>query len=229
MFNTFVALLLVVSVPLAGGRLSRLAGIQLRWAPVILVALLLQIVMSEVADHAARALLVTVHLSSYVLIAAALWRNRRLAGLPLLALGAASNVLAILLNHGVMPASARALAAAGLRTEASDFANSDVVAHPVLPWLGDSMATPSWLPFRNVLSVGDVLILVGAAVLLHVVCRSRLVPRRWRPTDPPGTPGEAAALDVGQVPQARAASDDDVAVDVTAAVDVDVVKHADEG
>jgi hypothetical protein len=218
LFNTFVALLLVVSVPLAGGRLSRLAGIRLRWAPAILGALLLQIVMSEVADHAARALLVAVHLSSYVLIAAALWKNRRLAGLPLLALGAASNVLAISLNDGVMPASARALAAAGMGTDASDFANSDVVAHPVLPWLGDIMATPSWLPFRNVLSVGDILILVGAGVLLHVVCRSRLLPYRRRTPEPSEAPDAAGGPEAGLVPQARPTSDDST----------DPVSHADE-
>ena len=203
MFNTFVALLLVASVPLAGGRLSRLAGIRLRGAPLILVALLLQVVMSEVADHAARPLLVAVHLLSYVLIAVALWLNRRLAGLPLLTLGAVSNVLAISLNNGVMPATARALAAAGMSIDGSDFENSDVVAHPVLPWLGDVMATPSWLPFRNVLSVGDVLILLGAAVLLHVVCRSRLVPPRWRRTED-RAPGSPLA---GQVPSARQAPD----------------------
>ena len=44
----------------------------------------------------------------------------------------------------------------------------------VLPWLGDVMATPAWLPFRNVISLGDIVVLVGGAVLLHVVCASRL-------------------------------------------------------
>ena len=32
----------------------------------------------------------------------------------------------------------------------------------------------------NVYSVGDLLILTGAFVLLHVACGSRLVPRRFR-------------------------------------------------
>jgi hypothetical protein len=36
------------------------------------------------------------------------------------------------------------------------------------------MATPSFLPFRNVISLGDIVVLVGGAVLLHVVCASRL-------------------------------------------------------
>ena len=49
-----------------------------------------------------------------------------------------------------------------------------MVADPVLPWLGDIAATPAFLPFRNVISIGDVVVLVGAAVLLHVVCRTRV-------------------------------------------------------
>ena len=49
-----------------------------------------------------------------------------------------------------------------------------MVQEPILPWLGDIMATPAWLPFRNVISIGDIVVLVGAAVLLHVACRSRL-------------------------------------------------------
>lgn len=60
-----------------------------------------------------------------------------------------------------------------VRDDPEDFTNSGVGQGPVLPWLGDVMATPVWLPFRNVIS-GDIVVLAGAAVLLHVVCRLRL-------------------------------------------------------
>ena len=36
------------------------------------------------------------------------------------------------------------------------------------------MATPAWLPFRNVISVGDLIILVGVGILVHAVTRSRI-------------------------------------------------------
>ena len=66
------------------------------------------------------------------------------------------NAVTIALNDGTLPASPHALAdgRAG-RPKPSAFENSGVLAHPVLPWLGDIMATPSWLPFRNVISIGD--------------------------------------------------------------------------
>jgi hypothetical protein len=48
--------------------------------------------------------------------------------------------------------------------------NSGVLAHPILSQLGDVVPTPSWLPFRNVISIGDVIALVEVAVLAHAVC-----------------------------------------------------------
>jgi hypothetical protein len=60
-----------------------------------------------------------------------------------------------------------------------DFANSQVLAHPKLQFLGDVFATPPSWPLHNVFSVGDVVLLIGVAVLAHVACASRLVPRRF--------------------------------------------------
>ena len=88
-------------------------------------------------------------------------------------------MLAITVNGGVMPADPDALAAAGKTVEAGEFINSTAVSDPKLAFLGDIIATPGSLPVANVYSVGDVLILLGAFVLLHVACGSRLVPRRW--------------------------------------------------
>jgi MFS family permease len=50
------------------------------------------------------------------------------------------------------------------------------VASARLPFLGDVFAVPRPLPFHNVFSVGDVCIAIGAAVIVHRACRSRLVP-----------------------------------------------------
>ncbi len=169
MFMAFAFVLLVASVPLTGGRLSRLADLRVRWAGVAVAALGLQVAMTSLVLP--RPALVGLHAASYVLLGAALWVNRRLTGLVVLGTGAMVNAVVIGLNGGTLPARPEALRAAGWSPDAA-FSNSGVLAHPVLPWLGDVAATPSWLPFRNVISVGDVLILVGAAVLLHVTCRS---------------------------------------------------------
>ena len=97
--------------------------------------------------------LIGLHLTSYVTIAIALWVHRRLPGLLLIAAGGGTNAAVIALNGGTLPASAGALREAGYTVDPSQFKNSGVLIHPVLPWLGDIAATPTWLPFRNVISI----------------------------------------------------------------------------
>lgn len=172
--GTLVAIALV---PLLGGRLSRLATVPLlsRW--LVVYALALQVLAISVIPGWSRPGVVALHASSYVLAGAFVWRNRHVAGLPLIALGAGSNALAIALNGGQMPASASALAAVGISQEPGRYVNSGVVAHPRLPFLGDVFPSPSWLPLHNVYSVGDLLILAGAVWLVHRTCGSALARR----------------------------------------------------
>lgn len=164
-------------VPVLGGRLSRLSDISLNARWVIVYALALQVVAMVVIPTAPRPALVALHVSSYLLAAAFVWMNRDLPGVPVMAAGAGSNALAIAANGGQMPARAEALAHAGIHEEAGKYVNSGVVAHPHLGFLGDIWATPSWLPLHNVVSIGDVLILVGGWLFVHSVCGSRLAVR----------------------------------------------------
>jgi hypothetical protein len=171
MLMGLLALLVLAAVPLTGGDLRRLAGLRLQWAWLLPVALGLQVLVITVDPSAPRPVTVGTHLATYALAGAFLWRNRRVPGLPVLALGAAANALTIALNGGTLPASASAVRRAGLEIDPAVFTNSGVLAHPKLPWLGDVFAVPSWFPFANVFSIGDVLILAGAALLVHVTCR----------------------------------------------------------
>ena len=123
--------------------------------------------------------------AAYPVGAVFLLANRRVPGMALVALGAALNLLAITANGGVMPASAEALAAAGLPVAEPGFENSAALADPRLAFLGDVFAIPASWPLSNVFSVGDVCIGAGLAWGLHRVCGSRLVPR-WT-----GNPGAA--------------------------------------
>ena len=54
------------------------------------------------------------------------------------------------------------------------YSNSSLVAHPALPWLTDIFALPTWLPFANIFSVGDVLIALGVAVTIVLAMRTRV-------------------------------------------------------
>jgi len=169
-----VSVLAVLSAALFGGRLSRLFEVRLRasWLPV--VALLLQVVILQVLEDGPRPLLVSIHVATYAMAAAFIWLNRKLPGLWVVAAGAACNGVTIALNHGTLPASAAALEAAGIHKDPAAFLNSGAVAHPVLGFLGDVFVWPAPLPFANVFSVGDVLIVVGAGYGAHRITRSRL-------------------------------------------------------
>lgn len=178
MFMPFAFLLLLVTVPVAGGRLSRLASLRVQGGSLIVLALGLQVLMANVLPglfpQAPHALLIGLHVASYAVIAWTLWLNRAVPGLLLIALGGGTNAAVIAINGGTLPADPQALAEAGITVGADEYSNSGVVDEPVLGWLGDVMTTPSFLPFRNVISLGDIVVLVGGAVLLHVVCASRL-------------------------------------------------------
>ena len=173
--------LAMLVVPLLGGRLSGLARIQLRGGRLVAGALGLQVLAISVFPSWPHAVLVAVHAASYVLAAAFVWVNRRLAGVPLLAAGGGLNALTIAVNGGQMPASEEAVRRAGLPVEVDHFVNSGVLDDPRLAFLGDVFASPAWLPLRNVYSPGDLLLLVGAVWVVHRACGTVLArdPRPW--------------------------------------------------
>jgi Family of unknown function (DUF5317) len=177
MLLVLTAIALVASVPLAGGRLGRLADIRPKAVWAVLLAAALQVAITDAVPGGSHSLHAALHILSYVLDAYFLFANRRLTGIPLVALGAGLNVLAITSNGGVMPASAAALRIAGIATRAG-FDNSAALAHAHMAFLGDVIPVPGPWPIGNVLSVGDLIIFVGAFLVLHRACGSRLAPRR---------------------------------------------------
>ena len=155
-----------------GGRLERLGAIGLRLGWLALLAVGVQLAlfsplgggMPEVAGR-------ILYVASTAAVLAVVLANLRLAGMPLVAMGAALNLAAILANGGAMPADPGALAAAGIRIDGPS--NSVVVADPALRPLTDIFALPDGLPLANVFSVGDVLIGLGVAVVIAAGMRGR--------------------------------------------------------
>jgi hypothetical protein len=156
---------------LMGGRLMALAEIQVRWAPLIVGGFVAQVILfsDPVAERVGDAGPVLYVLST-LCVGAAVLRNLDLPGLPLIALGAVSNMAAIITNGGYMPAAPGALASLG-KSAPTIYSNSSVVPAPALEPLTDIFALPRWLPFANVFSIGDVLLGVGVALLIAVVMR----------------------------------------------------------
>jgi hypothetical protein len=172
-----VVVLSIITVRPAGGSLSALGRVHLRFAPAIFGAIAIQTVILGVVPGGSPVLHRVLHIGTYALAAVFLVANRHVAGMRILALGATLNLIAILANNGVMPASRSALRTAGRLTTSTDFLNSAALAHPRLLFLGDTLAVPRSVPFANVYSIGDVCIAIGVAIAIHGLAGSRLVCR----------------------------------------------------
>jgi hypothetical protein len=173
----------LLTVPLLGGRLSALADLTFRHVWLLPTGFGIQLLIVYAVPDWPAAILNVAHIGTYGFAAVFVLLNFRTPGVLVVALGGLSNFIAISANGGVMPASKSALAYAGLEDTPGQFASSAGLADPHLLWLGDVFAVPASWPVSNVYSIGDVLILAGAFVLLHVACGSRIAPlaRRLAP------------------------------------------------
>lgn len=168
-----VLLLVLLSVPVLRGDLTKLADLRFRAPWLVPAALASQVLIINVVPDGPAQFHRVVHLASYALLAGFLGCNlRQVPHLWIIAVGGACNLVAIAANGGVMPARPEALAAAGIVQAPGEFINSTAVSDPVLWWLGDVFAIPSWVPLANVFSVGDVVLVVGVALCVHATCRT---------------------------------------------------------
>jgi hypothetical protein len=184
-------LLLLVTVPVAGGRLSRLEGVEIRGLPLVFAALAVQVVLVTVVPEGNETFHRVAHLVTYGLAGACILMNLQLRFLWMVAVGGFVNFVAIAANGGVMPASRGALSAAGLDVRSGEFANSDLVRHPHVGFLGDVFAIPAGWPGANVFSVGDLMMVAGVFLVLHAATGSRLLAARRTPL--PRSQGSPAA------------------------------------
>lgn len=174
-------LLVLASVPLARGRITALADLPLRKPGFAVAAILLQIVVISIVPTLHETVSTTVHMASYFLLGAFAWANRRIVGVPIVALGGLLNFIAITANGGVMPTDPDAAASLARQVPEGEFANSQVLPDAKLQFLGDIFATPASLPIHNVFSIGDGVLLIGVFVLVHAACGSKIIPRRFTP------------------------------------------------
>ena len=105
----------MASAALRGGRLRRLAQLQLRkvwviWATIVVQTVIFELPPTIVSDR----MYAVVHVGTYVAAFVFLWLNRHIPGALIIGLGAACNAIAIAANGGVMPASPSAWRRAGL-------------------------------------------------------------------------------------------------------------------
>jgi hypothetical protein len=172
-----VFLVLLITVPLARGRLTAFGDVKLRRVWLAPAGIGVQILIISIAPDGLAGLHEGIHMFSYALLGAFAWSNRRIPGVAVIMVGGALNFIAIAANGGVMPADpelARHFAGS------DEFVNSGAMADPNLLFLGDVFSTPPSWPLYNVFSVGDLVIVLGVLIALHGVSGSRLAPRWLR-------------------------------------------------
>lgn len=176
MFILYGVLIGLVVGFLLGGRPSGLASLRIEYGWVMIAGLIVQIILFS-PFGAARVgdLGPPIYVGSTLLVAGAILANLRITGMALVGLGAISNLAAIIANGGYMPADPRAAAALGV-AETAAYSNSSVVADPALWLLTDIFAMPAWMPWSNVFSIGDVMIVIGVVIAIAAAMRRREAP-----------------------------------------------------
>lgn len=167
----------------AGGSLRHFERFRVHWWGVALVGLALQGI--PLMSGVSRPIGTVALLGSYFLLGSFAWVNRRLPAVWLVMVGLALNFVVIGVNNG-MPVSARALEVAGASAEG--LAGGGTLKHHVmgpadtLTPLGDVIGIPP--PIGVVISIGDVILYAGVAILVVVVMlgrsgENRRPPARW--------------------------------------------------
>ena len=166
MFILYGVLIGVLVGFLSGGSPAGLGRLRFRWGALVMAGMAAQLLLfsspiGETLGLAAPA----VYMATNGVVLLAVARNLAIPGLPLVLLGGAANLLAMVANGGYMPVSRAAMEAMG-RPPGTGYSNSALLEHVQLAPLTDIFAMPAWLPVANVFSAGDVLIGVGVAIAI---------------------------------------------------------------
>jgi hypothetical protein len=177
---------------LAGGRIAAVGEIRFRWGPLMLLGFVAQLALfTDAVASRVGELGPALYVASTLVVVVAVLRSVSVPGMPVVAVGAASNLAAIAANRGFMPASADAMAALG-KAAPTIYSNSAVLDHPSLAPLTDVFALPVWLPFHNIFSIGDVILGAGVAMVIVIAMRRETNAARMAgPSPEPMAPGGA--------------------------------------
>jgi hypothetical protein len=165
---------------LRGGRLRRVQGLSVRFPGLLLAATALQAALRYTSRGARSGGGVTLLLLSYFLVAAWIfvnsiaWHGLLRAGVGVVAVGWALNIVAIVPN-GTMPVSAAA-ADRAIRGTGTASTNIDIAKHgatkdsSMIRWLGDIVPLSE---LRVVVSIGDAFLLCGVGLIVAGAMRSQ--------------------------------------------------------
>jgi DHA3 family macrolide efflux protein-like MFS transporter len=177
---------------LAGGRLDNLAGIRLRYLPLLFLGVIVRFGTELGLSYgipAVETLRLPLLGLAYGLLLFTLWQNRGYPGLALAFVGIAMNAIAIVANAGYMPVWDRAYAEAGLTGPINSSLHYVLSADDPafllrLGLLGDIIPIPV-PPVQNVASIGDIFLTAGLAFFLFATLLRRPEPEKVETPDEP--------------------------------------------
>jgi hypothetical protein len=159
--------------------LDQIAAISLRWAPLALLAVALQVPLLRAPAGAVQELRVeqALFFLSYAVLLALVWRNRRQVSILILGLGVLCNLAVIATNHGFMPISPETLVKINPGSTLEQWSSGIHYGHSkdiILPqvqtrlWiLSDVLVLPPPFPWPTAFSLGDLFIAVAVLLLLQ--------------------------------------------------------------
>ncbi|HNW84057.1 MAG TPA: DUF5317 domain-containing protein [Candidatus Cryosericum sp.] len=195
----FVLIVLVCSLILSlatGGRLRYVEGFRFRMLPLGIGAFVLQVLMfTERGELLLGSFLPFAYMCSLLMLLVFLGVNWKVAGVPVLVAGLLLNMVVIGANGGRMPASPQALIATGQADRAELLVREGAAANVVLMSdrtrlnvLGDRIVLPFLGTLGSAYSIGDLVALVGEALLVYGMVRK---PAVGEPRQPVRDPGQA--------------------------------------
>jgi hypothetical protein len=169
----YILVVLFISLGVAlsrGGNLGALTNLQPRHLWLFFIPLGLQLIAFSplgASPEFGQTPVKVFYLVSMAIAALALALNRHLPGLIWIAGGLSLNFLVIALNGGLMPVSPAARQFAGMPALTGPTMNvTPMSPETLLPWLGDVLPLPSWMPLANVYSPGDVVVAIGGVIFI---------------------------------------------------------------
>ena len=176
MFYVYIIIISIIIGLLRNGKLSSLSQISLKRTELIVLACLIQ---GGIIFLGSRNIKFVLDYSSYMIIFSyivlllAVWYNKKLKGMKIIALGIILNFIVIVANSGHMPVLLSSLYKAGLNDFALVLKEGTYVTHTLITektlfgFLADVIPLPSPFPDPSVVSVGDFLMFYGVFSLIQ--------------------------------------------------------------
>ena len=176
MLYVYIIIISIIIGLLRNGKLSSLSEISLKRIELIVLACLIQgglIFLGSkkikfVLDYSSYMIIF-----SYIVLLLAVWYNRKLKGIKIIAMGIIFNFIVIVANGGQMPVLLSSLYKAGLNDFALVLKEGIYVTHTLITektlfgFLADVIPLPSPFPDPSVVSAGDFLMFYGVFCLIQ--------------------------------------------------------------